>query len=189
MKADLERFLRNAHIFARLVEQVLEDGYIAKSVGAKLTFGQLNILKFLARPGRKLIKDVARFLNSSYAAASKAVSRLERKKMVRTTPWGEDGRAEWVQLTSKAVELVRTYEKVKAERLQAVVRGEDVEFIAKGLEQGIGLLLRERAVAGNPCLGCGVYYSQSCAARLFGKSCPIQEEQEGASTASAAPPR
>lgn len=180
MKQELERFLRNSHIFARLVEQVLEEGYLAQSAGTKLTFGQLNILKFLARPGRKLIKDVARFLNASYAAASKAVTRLEKKRLVKTTTWGEDGRAEVVHLTPKALGLMKDYERVKEERLLAVIRGEDIEFIARGLEQGIGLLLRERAVAGNPCLGCGVYYSPTCAARLFGKNCPITEEAEAA---------
>jgi DNA-binding MarR family transcriptional regulator len=189
VRADLERFLRDAHIFARLVEQILEAGYLEKASGDRLTFGQLNILKFLARPGRKLIKDVAGFLNASYAAASKAVSRLEKKKLVRTRTWGEDARAELVEVTAKGHQLIEGYERYKAGRLETSLKGEDLELAARGLEQAIGFLMRDRDVAGNPCLACGVYYSKSCVSRLFGARCPMESCAPAGGSDKEAPPQ
>lgn len=171
MKEDLQRFLRDAHILARLVEHVLEEGYLREATSDPVTFDQLNILKFLARPTRSLIKDVARFLNASYAAASKAVSRLTKKKLVRAVTWGEDRRAELLTVTAKGRALIAQYEKTKAQRLLELMRGENVGEIAAGLEKAIGVLIRERVVAGNPCLGCGAYYSRDCMVRAHGFAC------------------
>ena len=172
MRADAERFLRDAHILARLVEQILEEGYLRAASGDRITFAQLNILKHLARPGEKLVKDVARFLRASYAAGSTAVSRLEKKKLLRRATSARDGRAEVVTVTDQGRRAIERYERLKQGRVEALLRGEDVESASRGLEQAIGLLMRDRQVAGNPCLACGVYYSKNCVARLFGASCP-----------------
>jgi DNA-binding MarR family transcriptional regulator len=173
VKPDLERFLRDAHIVARLVQQVLEEGYLRLAARDGVTFDQLNILKFLDRPGPVLVKHVAGFLSASYAAASKAVSRLVKKGVVRCTPYAGDRRAEVVQVTPKGRELIRKYERLKEERLRQVLRGESPERLAKGLEDVIALLMRERAVTGNPCLGCGAYYARECVSRTHGHPCSV----------------
>lgn len=171
MNATLERFLRNSHIFARLVEQLLEKGYLQSAAGGAVTFDQLNILKFLDRPGPSLGKDIARFLNASYAAASKAVSRLERKKLVVTETDARDRRAQIVSVTAKGRALIRAYERLKRRRLATLFHNGEMESLTEDLERGIAILLRERGVVGNPCLGCGAYYANACVVREHGQTC------------------
>jgi DNA-binding MarR family transcriptional regulator len=169
--ADIERFMRDAHILARLVEQILERGYLERASRDSVTFDQLNILKFLARPPRKLVKHVAGFLSASYAAASKAVDRLEAKGLVTCATYEKDRRAETVDVTPKGHRLIRTYERYKRARLKAALRGESSDQLAEGLERVIVALMRERTVTGNPCLGCGAYYAEQCVSRAHGHPC------------------
>jgi len=165
MSEQLHRFLRDVHVLARLVQQVLETGYLSRSAPGGLTFDQLNVLKFLGRPGTSRVKDVSHFLNASYAAASKAVSRLEEKGLVRKTRIGSDRRSERVELNAKGRSIVRRYENLKARRVTALLEGSDIDGLSDGLERVIQLLLKERGVAGNPCLGCGAYYTPTCIIR------------------------
>src|SRR3990172_3780901 len=137
VKEDLERFLRNVHLLARLVHQVLETGYLKKVSPNGLTFDQLNILKFLSRPSPCLVKDVSFFLNASYAAASKAVTRLEKKGLIRKRTLGSDRRAEGVEVTSSGHSYVPKYEKVKSERLAVLLKDSDVVALADELEKVI----------------------------------------------------
>lgn len=161
---------------ARLVEQTLEEGYLRLAAGDRVTFGQLNILKFLARPGTFFIKDVARFLNASEAAASKAVDRLEARGWVTHRPHGADRRAEVLHVTARGRALIRRYEKLKSDRVRALLEGEDLEALSGGLERAIAVLMRERGAIGNPCLGCGAYYSPNCIVRALGHYCPCHRE-------------
>jgi DNA-binding MarR family transcriptional regulator len=175
MAEDLERFLRNAHLAARLVEGVLERGYLERAAGGRVTFDQLNVLKFIARPARVRVKDVARFLNASGAAASKAVARLERKGLARTATDAADRRSGLVALTAGGRAVVRRYERYKQDRLRALLKGGSADRLARSLEEVVELLLRDRAAAGNPCLGCGAYYTKECIVRAHGQpcSCPL----------------
>lgn len=174
MTPDVERFLRNTHILSRLVEQIFETGYLKKTSGDAVTFDQLNILKFLLRPQITLVKDVARFLNASCAAASKAVSRLERKELVRVEPYEKDRRAECIEVTPRGKGLVKKYETLKAARVKSLLKGVDAGSISKAIEQAIGLIIKERGIANDPCLGCGAYYAKSCVVRAHGQRCACQ---------------
>lgn len=162
------RFLRNAHLVSRLVDQVLERGYLRKAAAGDLTFEQLNLLKFLGRPATTITRDVSRFLDASMAAASKAVGRLTAKGLVRRKPSGTDRRCEVLEVTAKGRELVRRYETLKAGRLRKILGTTEADRMAGALEEVVELLLSERPLAGNPCLGCGAYYSQTCMIRARG---------------------
>lgn len=153
------------------MEQLLEKGYLRSAAGGAVTFDQLNILKFLDRPGPTLGKDIARFLNASYAAASKAVSRLERKKLVATVTDSRDRRAQIVSVTAKGQALIRAYERLKRRRLAALFPNGEMEGLTQDLERGIAVLLRERSVVGNLCLGCGAYDASACVVRAHGETC------------------
>lgn len=171
MAGDLERFLRSAHIAARLVEEVLEHGPLRARGGPALTFPQFNLLKFIARPGKVRSRDVARFLNASGAAASKAVARLERKRLVRSVPDPSDRRSARIELTPAGSGAIRRVERLKRDRLKPLFGGEPPERFAEGLEAVIRLLMRGRGAAGNPCLGCGAYYARECVVRAHGQAC------------------
>ena len=171
MTSEIERLLRNAHIFSRLVRRIFEEGYLNRATRGAVTFDQLNILKFLALPGTHFVKDVSIFLNASFAAASKAVTRLEKKGVVRTARCGHDRRAQQIEVTAKGHSLIRRYERLKASRVKGMLRGCDSGAISRGLEGGIAMLLKDRPMAGNPCLGCGAYYAKSCVARAHGQKC------------------
>lgn len=174
MSAELNRFLRDAHVLARLVERILEDGYLREANGDKITFGQINLLKFLTRPGPNLIGDVARFLNASYAAASKAVTRLEKKGCARSTVSKQDRRAQNVKVTARGHAMIKKYEKVKTHRLTALLGAENPEALSQGLENVISILIRERGAAGSPCLGCGVYSETECVVHQYNQACPCR---------------
>lgn len=171
-KDDLKRFMSNAHIFARLVENVLEWGYLREAVGTAVTFDQISILKFLTRDQRSHVKDVAGFLNASYAAASKMVSRLVKKKLVHSVTFGEDRRAELLTVTPRGQALIDKYEAVKVRRLTRLLRDENLDSLSGGLERAIDAVLKDRPEVGNPCLGCGAYYAPECVAREKGQDCP-----------------
>jgi DNA-binding MarR family transcriptional regulator len=175
MAADLERFLRSAHLAARLVEGVLERGYLERASGGRVTFDQLNVLKFIARSRPARVKGVARFLNASGAAASKAVARLERKGLARTAADAVDRRSGLVELTARGRAIIRSYERFKQGRMRALLKGRSADRLATSLEEVVEVLLRERPAAGNPCLGCGAYYARECVVRAHGQvcSCPL----------------
>lgn len=176
MKDVQQRFLRNAHILARLVEHVLENGYLREATDDAVTFDQINIIKFLANRRISLVKDVAHFLNASYAAASKAVSRLSRKGMITTATSTADRRAEELTVTAKGKQMVTRYERLKAKRLDELLKNHDVGALSAGLEQTIAILSRDHQIAGDPCLGCGAYYSQECIGRELGYNCRADEK-------------
>jgi len=171
MAEDVERFLRGAHIAARLVEEILEHGPVRAGAGAPLTFPQFNLLKFIARPGNVRSRDVARFLNASGAAASKAVARLERRRLVRFLPDPLDRRSARIMLTRAGEAAIRRVERIKRERVKLLLRGGSPGKLAEGLEELIRVLMRGRALAGNPCLGCGAYYARECVVREHGQPC------------------
>ncbi|MBI2899786.1 MAG: winged helix-turn-helix transcriptional regulator [Planctomycetes bacterium] len=179
-KQDVQRFLRNAHILARLVERVLEIGYLKQASGDALTFDQVNLLKFLARPRKFRVKDVAHFLNASHPAASKAVSRLARKGAVHLSTDPDDRRAERIRVTPRGQRWVDGYERTKEARIHNLMKGRNPRQLAEGIERVIDALLLERSVVGNPCLGCGAYFGEECVVRAHGQTCNCACEDHSA---------
>ena len=93
-----------------------------------------------------------------------------RKGLIRKRTLGSDRRAELVEVTPAGLAYVRKYEKVKAERIVTLLGDADVAALSDHLETIIEILLREREITENLCLGCGAYYAKGCVVQEKGLS-------------------
>jgi DNA-binding MarR family transcriptional regulator len=165
MTADEEtlvRFIRCLHQLRALVGEVVEKGYLRRSGAGKLSFVQLNLLKFLDSATPRSVGDVMRFMGTSFAAASKAMSRLKEKGLVRAAPNPADLRAQYVAMTAAGRTVVRRYEKVKRSKMRQLLEGSDPQLWCSTLEGIIRKLLRDQELPLDLCLQCGAYYSDEC---------------------------
>ncbi len=149
-------------MLASLSREVLEKAYLRKSGAKDLSFLQLNLLKFFDAPHPRSIGDVMRFMGASFAAASKAVGRLKRKGLVRTSHNPGDMRAQFVALTSKGKSTIQRYERIKLDRLRKLLEGSDVNRWSSVLEEIVQKLISDREFPADLCMQCGVYYSDRC---------------------------
>lgn len=171
---ELIPFLRNSHIFGFLVREIFEDGYL-RAARNRASFVQMNILKFLALPGQHTINEVARFLSVSQPAASKAISRLKRAKLVETVPLPGDRRFEIIGLTALGKKEIQKYEQLKMARVKKLVArlgDAKVREFTQNLGALIQALIQERDFVGNFCARCGAYYAPDCVGA--GKTCPLK---------------
>ena len=76
-------FLSSARVFAWSVREVIERTVLREVAGNSLTFSQLKLLYLVAHTDTLNISDAAAFLGVSAAAASKAVDKLVRRRLLR----------------------------------------------------------------------------------------------------------
>ncbi len=74
---------------------------------AGITARQLELLQLLAKRQQMTVGDVAEALKVSSAAATKAITRLERRGLARRTVDGMDRRCINVRLTRSGAEVAR----------------------------------------------------------------------------------
>lgn len=158
------RFLRGCHLISALSREVLEKGYLRRSGARGISFVQINLLKFIDGPRPRSVGDVMRFMGASFAAASKAVSRLKQKALVRVGRHPGDRRAQIVALTPAGRGIIQRYEKVKFDRVRRLVGGDRgaVGRWSSALEEVAFRLMGERELLSDLCLQCGAYYSDRC---------------------------
>jgi DNA-binding MarR family transcriptional regulator len=172
-QADLiHDFLGSATVFASTVREVIERKLLEEITRADLTLPQFRLLKLVAMTDAQTIGDVARFLGISNAAASKAVDKLVRRKLLRRTEAEADRREIRLALTEASRTLLETYDARRDEKLAGVFR----DFDRAALEECAALLDRLSAGIVNTgadpeelCLQCGIYYRQKCIVRQLSK--------------------
>ena len=71
-------FFHSAHIFASTVRDILEEKFLRQATDLKLTVPQFNLIRLIAVQGDYHIRDIARVMGVSQAAASKNVDKLVR---------------------------------------------------------------------------------------------------------------
>src|SRR5208283_4899830 len=76
-------FLSSARVFAWSVREVIEKTVLREVAGKNLTFSQLKLLYLVAHTDTLNISDAAAYLGVSPAAASKAVDKLVRRRLLR----------------------------------------------------------------------------------------------------------
>lgn len=165
-------FLGSAHVFVSAVNEVVEKRLLQEVVGKGLTLSQFKLLKMVALTDAQTITDVALFLGVSNAAASKAVDKLVRRKLLRRSEGQPDRREIRLSLTDSSRRLLLAYEARKDRKLTRIFR----QFLAKDLSRAARLL--DRLSAGlvdhhaNPdevCLQCGIYFRERCLVRQLVK--------------------
>lgn len=168
-------FLGSTHVFSSAVSDVVEKRLLDEVASDQLTLSQFKLLKLVALTDAQSIGDVAAFLGVSNAAASKAVDKLVRRKLLRREEGVADRRAIQLSLTPASRRLLEAYEAAKNRKLGKIFR----QFTAADLRRTTDLLDRLSAGLVNHgakpeelCLQCGIYFRQKCLVRqLVRRNC------------------
>jgi DNA-binding MarR family transcriptional regulator len=177
------RLVRQSHIFAAAVREVMEAKLLRELSPAALTPSQLHLLKLMCLNGAHQVGDVAHFLGVSPPAATKNIDKLEALGLVSRTPSKGDRRATLLAVSAKGRALVRRYERRKAARLAPVFekfRPDEVALLARLLERfALSLLEKELARGGDGvCLRCDAYLEAGCLVGHLRGGCPYQTARQ-----------
>lgn len=169
--------LRQSHIFASLVREMLQVKPLQEVSRSPLTVSQFYLLKLMSSDGGLQVGEVAGFLGMTPPAATKNIDKLERLGLVARTPSRGDRRATLLSVRPKGRRLVQRYEAVTAARLSAVME----RFRPEEIEQFAGLLGRFSASSldldrteGEHCLRCAACFVDDCPVREIRGGCPYQ---------------
>jgi DNA-binding MarR family transcriptional regulator len=159
-------FLSAARVFAWSVREVLERSVLRHVAEDKLTFSQLKLLYLVAHTNEHTtIGDAASFLGISNAAASKAVEKLVRRRLLRRSEILGDRRSSQLSLTEVSRRLLEAYEQ---ERDRVALRAfedfspEELRATAELLDRLAGVFVRQGADPDHVCLQCEIYYREKC---------------------------
>jgi DNA-binding MarR family transcriptional regulator len=188
-------FLGSTQVFANAVTDVVEARLLREVAGGRITLSQFKLLKLVANTNAHSIGDVAAFLGVSNAAASKAVDKLVRRKMLHRAEGAADRRAAELSLTPRAQRLLAAYDARRDERLREIFRPfspAQLERVAETLDRLSAGIIDHHARPEEVCLQCGIYFREKCLVRkLVGRRCfytlhklrrdsePVTESQQG----------
>jgi DNA-binding MarR family transcriptional regulator len=171
----IHEFLGSAHIFTSAVNEVVEKRLLEEVAAKQLTLSQFKLLKMVALADARTITDVGLFLGVSNAAASKAVDKLVRRKLLRRTEGRPDRREIRLSLTGPSRRLLSAYEERKGRKLARIFRefpATDLKRTAKLLDRLSAGLVDHHAKPDEVCLQCGIYFRERCLVRqLVKRSC------------------
>jgi len=157
--------LRQTHIFASTVREVLEVKLLREVSAASLTLPQLQLLKLMARDGTHQLTEVARFLGVSPPAATKNIDKLVGMGLVLRERSPGDRRATLLSASPEGRHLVEEYERRKAALVRPVLerfRPEELAQLTSLMERfAISLLESETPEAGF-CARCCGYVEAGC---------------------------
>jgi len=165
-------FLGSAQVFASAVEEVVEKQILEESAGKQFTLSQFKLLKMVALTDAHTISDVALFLGVSNAAASKAVDKLVRRKLLRREEGQPDRREICLSLTESSLSMLATYEEKKERKLAQVFRGfsaDELRRTARLLDRLSAELVDHHSQPDEVCLQCGIYFRDQCLVRQLVK--------------------
>jgi len=166
-------FLGSAHVFTSAVEEVVEKRLLEQATGRQLTLSQFKLLKMVALTDAPTLSDVALFLGISNAAASKAVDKLVRRKLLRRAEGQPDRREICLSLTESSRRFLTAYEEKKDYRLAQVFQGfpiDELRRAARLLDRLSASLVDHNSE--EVCLQCGIYFREKCLVRqLTNRNC------------------
>lgn len=176
---DRLRLVRQSHIFAAAVREVMETKLLREVSPVALTPPQLHLLKLMCLNGAHQVGEVADFLGVSPPAATKNIDKLEALGLVSRMPSKGDRRATLLSVSTKGRALVRRYERRKAVRLAPVFdkfQPEEVELLSHLLERFALSLLEGEVTGGGDgvCLRCDAYLQAGCPVGRLRGGCPYQ---------------
>ena len=168
-------FLGSAHVFASAVEDVIEKRLLEEVGGKKLTLSQFRLLKLVALTDAHTISDVGLFLGVSNAAASKAVDKLVRRKLLRRKEGQPDRREICLSLTEASKRILEAYEQKKERKLGEIFEGfagDELKRTTNLLDRLSAGLVDHHSHDGEVCLQCGIYFRNQCLVRkLLRRDC------------------
>jgi len=168
-------FLGSAQVFATAVTEIVEEKLLHEVAGETLTLSQFKLLKLVANTDAQSIGDVAAFLGVSNAAASKAVDKLVRRKLLVRAEGQEDRRAAELSLPPRTQRLLAAYDAARDQRLAEVFRSfspAELQRTAEILDRLSAGIVDHNAQPEEVCLQCGIYFREQCLVRkLVGRRC------------------
>lgn len=182
------RLLRNSHIFAAAIHEILDVKLLREVSPEPLTPSQFQVLKLMSFDGEHQVGEVASFLGVSPPAATKNIDKLERLGLVTRTPSKGDRRATLLSVSRKGRRLVQKYDERRAARLAPVVHGfkpAEIEQFSRLLERfSVSLLTQERS-GDRFCLRCAGYIEDDCPVSQVHGGCRYQKVRRRRSHADA----
>jgi DNA-binding MarR family transcriptional regulator len=160
--------LASVYTFSSTLRRVLEEDLLRQTTKGRLAFAQLKLLKLVAHAGSHTISDVAAFLGVSNTAASKAVDKLVRRRLIRRAEGQLDRRESELTLTGEGRRLLGLYEAARNQKLAELFGycpPEQLSAAAELLDRLSAGLLNRAAEARLLCLQCGIYYRENCPLR------------------------
>ncbi len=169
-------------IFSSATNELMAEQLKSK-LGGELTISQLRLLKLIAKTDIRSISDVATFLGVSNAAASKAVDRLARRKLVSRIESPDDRRATRLKLTRNGSQLLEQYETAQNHILEGLFRQfmpEDFIQLAELLDQLSCDIVEHDSGPRDVCFRCGIYFRDRCSLRsIVGNGCGCVKIRDG----------
>jgi DNA-binding MarR family transcriptional regulator len=168
----IDDFLGSAQVFTSAVNGIVEQQLLDEVAGKTLTLSQFKLLKMVSLTNARTITDVALFLSVSAAAASKAVDKLVRRKLLRRVEGHPDRREIQLSLTPTSRRYLQTYDERKQRKLATIFRrysAGDLKRTAKLLDQLSAGLVDHASDPDEVCLQCGIYFRERCLVRQLAK--------------------
>ena len=174
-------FLSSARVFAWSVREVIERTVLREVAGNSLTFAQLKLLYLVAHTDVLNISDAAAFLGVSAAAASKAVDKLVRRRLLRRVETQEDRRISHLSLTETSRKLMEAYKAARDQMANAVFSQfseDELRRTSEVLDRLAGAIVSNGTDPNAVCLQCEIYFREPCRFREFGqRNCFYQRHQ------------
>jgi DNA-binding MarR family transcriptional regulator len=165
-------FLSSARVFAWSVREVIERTVLREVAGSKLTFAQLKLLYLVAHTDVLNIGDAATFLGVSAAAASKAVDKLVRRRLLRRVETQQDRRTSHLYLTEISRKLMDAYKAARDQRAKAVFARfseDELRRTSEVLDRLAGAIISTSADPNAVCMQCEIYFREPCRFQEFGQ--------------------
>jgi len=174
-------FLSSARVFAWSVREVIERTVLREVAGKNFTFSQLKLLYLVAHTNTLNISDAATFLGVSPAAASKAVDKLVRRRLLRRAETHQDRRTSHLSLTEASRKLMDTYLTARDQRVDAVFSqfsAEELRRTSEVLDRLAGAITSSGADPSAVCMQCEIYFRGDCRFQRYGqRNCFYQHHQ------------
>jgi DNA-binding MarR family transcriptional regulator len=175
-------FLSSARVLAWSVREVIERTVLREVAGQNFTFSQLKLLYLVAHTDTLNISDAATFLGVSPAAASKAVDKLVRRRLLRRAETQQDRRTSRLSLTENSRKLMEAYLKARDERVGAVFSQfspEELKRTSEVLDRLAGAITSSGADPKAVCMQCEIYFREDCRFKNYGqRNCFYQHHQK-----------
>ena len=173
--------LGSVQAFSSAMRDMLEEKLLRETARGRLTFSRLKLLKLVAFTDSHTIGEVAEFLGVSNTAASKAVDKLVRRRLLRRTEAHADRRASELSLTGEGRRLLSAYEAASNQKLTEIFSACEPEQLCATvatLDRLSISIVDHTASPQELCFRCGIYFREKCLLReLVPRTCFYQKHR------------
>jgi len=175
-------FLSSAHIFSTAMRDVFEEAVLEEVAGDSLSVSQFKLLYLVAHTEHHTIGDAAAFLGVSNAAASKAVDKLVRRRLLRRAEIEGDRRSSQLSLTEESRRLIKAYETARHQKALRVFNRfsvQELQRTAELLDRLAALIIGHSSKAAEVCLQCEFYFRDDCRFGELGRRTCFYQRHKG----------